>query len=182
MYECDICLAKIKKRNRKKHGKSIKHRYFLSNNIVNKYVVKNNDFDNFKDILQSYCDYHKKKINKFTITNFWKKNDMIINRISVPRTKTLRRTDVFKPDMFEIPIYVEVSKREFQDIVHRNCIYIIISDEIDKIIISKRKELTLQHYMKHPRSILCRKLERNFIEENDPPIDNRDFDFNFLPY
>ena len=48
--------------------------------------------------------------------------------------------------------------------------------------ISKLKEMTLQHYMKQPRSMLCRKLERNFNEENDPPPDDRDFDYNFLPY
>ena len=42
--------------------------------------------------------------------------------------------------------------------------------------------MTLQHYIKQPRSILCRKLERNFIEKNDPPIDDRDFVYNSLPY
>ena len=90
MYECDICLAKIKKRNKNKDEKSMKRRYFLSNMIVKKYVVKNNDFNKFKDILQSYCDDHKKKFNQFTITNVWKKKDMIKNKISVPRTITLR--------------------------------------------------------------------------------------------
>ena len=102
---------------------------------------------------------------------------MIINKISIPRTFTLQRTHMFKPHMFEIPIYVKVSEREFVDIVDRNCTYNIISDEIDIIFISKLKELTLQHYMKQPRSMLCRKLERNYIEE-----DYRDFDYNFLPY
>ena len=47
---------------------------------------------------------------------------MIRNTISVPHTITLRRTDLFKPVMFEIPIYVEVSKRDIQDIFDRNCI------------------------------------------------------------
>ena len=36
--------------------------------------------------------------------------------------------------------------------------------------------------MKQPRSMLCRKLERNYIAENDTPNDDRDFDYNFLPY
>ena len=145
--------------------------------IVNKYIVKNNDIKKFKNILQSYSDEHKKKFNEFTTTIIWKKNDMIINKISVPHTITLRRTDMFKPVMFEIPIYVDVSKREFQDVVDRNCIHNTISDEIDIIFISNLKETTLQHYMKQPRSILCRKLERNYIAEND-----RDSDYNFLPY
>ena len=112
----------------------------------------------------------------------WKKNDMIISKILIPRTITLRRTDMFKPHMFDIPIIVEVSKRDFQDIVDRNCVYIIISDEIDILFISKFKEMTLQNYMNQPRSILCRKLERNCIEKSDPPPDDRGLDYNFLPY
>ena len=52
MYECSICLAKIKKRNKNKHQQSEKHRYFFSKKIVNKYIVKNNDINKFKDILQ----------------------------------------------------------------------------------------------------------------------------------
>ena len=84
---------------------------------------------------------------------------------------------MFKPDMFEIPIYVKVPEREFLDIFDRNCAYNVTSDEIDMIFISKLKEMTLQHYMKQPRSMLCRKLERNC-----QVVDNRDFDFNFPPY
>ena len=40
MEECDICLTKIKKRYRKKHKQTKKHKYFLSNLISNKYIVK----------------------------------------------------------------------------------------------------------------------------------------------
>ena len=40
MYECDICLAKIKKGNKNKHGKSMKHKNYCSNLIINKYIVK----------------------------------------------------------------------------------------------------------------------------------------------
>ena len=107
---------------------------------------------------------------------------MIINKISIPRTITLQGTHMFKPDMLEIPIYVKVTKREFLDIVDRNCVYNIISDEIDIIFLSKLREMTIQHYMKQPRSMLCRKLERDYIEENYQIVDNRDFDYNFLPY
>ena len=176
MYECEICLAKIKKRNKNKHEKSMKHRYFLSNMIVNKYIVKKDDFDKFKDILQSYCDEHKKKFNEFTVTIIWKRDDMIKNKISVPQTNTLQRTDMYKPFMFEIPIYVRLSECKFLDIIDRNCVYNIISDEIDIIFISEFKEMTLQRYKKQPRSMLCRKLEEKYIEE-----DYSLFDYNFLP-
>ena len=181
MYECSICLAKIKKQNKNKHEKTMKHRYFLSNLIVNKYIVKNNDINKLKDILQSYCDEHKKKFNEFTVMIIWKKNDMIKNKISIPRTITLQRTHMFKPDMFEIPIYVKVSEREFLNIVDRNCAYKTISDEIDIIFISELKEMTLQHYVNQPRSMLCRKLERDYIEEIYQIVDNSDYEYNFLP-
>ena len=107
---------------------------------------------------------------------------MIINKISIPRTITLQRTHMFNPDMFEIPIYVKVSEREFLDIFDRNCVYYTISNEIEILFISDLKEMTIQHYMNQPRSMLSRKLERDFIEESDPPPDDRDFDYNFLPY
>ena len=55
---------------------------------------------------------------------------MIIKKISIGLTITLRRTHMFKPDMFERPIYVQVSKREFLDIVDRKCVYNTISHEI----------------------------------------------------
>ena len=61
---------------------------------------------------------------------------MIINKISIPRTITLRRTHMFEPVMIEIPKYVENSMREFQDIVDRNCAYNVLSDEIVIIFIS----------------------------------------------
>ena len=103
---------------------------------------------------------------------------MIINKISIRQIFTLRRTHMFKPDMFKLRIIVDVSKREFQDIVDRNCVYDMISDEIDVIFISKFKEMTLQNYMKQPRSMLCGRLERNYIAE-DYPLDG-EFDYNFL--
>ena len=49
---------------------------------------------------------------------------------------------------------------------------------MDIIFISNFKEMTLQHYMKQPRSMLCRKLERYYIDEDYDEY----FDFYFLPY
>ena len=180
MYECNFCLTKIKKQNKNKHEKSMKHRYFLSNMIVNKYNVKNNDITKFKNILQSYYDEHKKKFNESFITIIWKKNEMIVNKISIPCTITLQRTHMLQPDMFDKPLYVKVSKREFPDIVDRNCVYNMISDEIDIKFISKFKEITLQNYMKQPRSRLYRRLERNFIAEGYP-LDG-EYGYIFLSY
>ena len=90
MEECNICLTKMKKQNRNRHNQSKKHIYF-SNLIINKYILKNDEIIKFKDILQSYYDEHKKKFNEFTVYLIWKKNNMIINKISVPCTVTIQK-------------------------------------------------------------------------------------------
>ena len=111
--KCNICLTKMEKRKKKKHEKSKKHKYFLSNLIINKYIIKNNEIDKFKDILQSYYEEHKKKFNEFSVRIIWKKNNMILNKISVPCTITYRKTHMFKPIMEEIPIYVKYHDMSF---------------------------------------------------------------------
>ena len=77
--------------------------------------------------------------------------------------------------MRELPIFVRVPSIDFPYTFERNC----INDEVDEINIifrSDLKDITLSHYMAQPRSMLCRKLERNFIEEN-----YGDYDYNWLP-
>ena len=61
MEECDICLTRIKRQNRKKHQQSKKHKYNYSNLIVNKYTVRNYENEKYKNIFQPYYDEHKKK-------------------------------------------------------------------------------------------------------------------------
>ena len=45
----------------------------------------------------------------------WKKNDVLINKISVPVTVTLQQTHMFKSRMVELPIYVRVSSLDLID-------------------------------------------------------------------
>ena len=61
MEECDICLTKIKKRNKNKHEQSKNYKYFL-HLIMNRYNVRNPEIDKFKDIIQSYYDKHKRTL------------------------------------------------------------------------------------------------------------------------
>ena len=171
MEECNICLTKIKKRNKNKHEQSKKHKYF-SNLIINESIIKINEFYSLKDIIQPYYNNHKKNFDNFSVCVMWKKNDMLKNNISVPCTITFQKTHMFKPSMVELPIFVRVSSLDFLDTFDRNC----TNDELDEvniIFISDLKDLTLSHYIDQPRSMLCGKLERNFIEE-----DFRDFDYN----
>ena len=93
----------------------------LSNLILNKYIIKNDEIDKFKDILQSYYGEQTKKFNQFGINVIWKKNDVIINKKSVPCTITYIQTHMFKPNMEEMLFYVKVSLNEFQYMIDRGC-------------------------------------------------------------
>ena len=104
----------------------------------------------------------------------WKKNDVFINKISVPSTITLEKPHLFKPCMVELPIVIRLSPFDFLDTFDRNMNN--GNDEINILFIFDLKIITLSHYMNQPRSMLCRKLERKFIEE-----DFRDFNYNWLP-
>ena len=89
---------------------------------------------------------------------------MLINEISILSTITLEKPHLFKPCMIELPIVIRVSPLEFLDTVDRNINNEV--DEINIIFISDLKDMTFSHYMTQPKSMLCRKLVRNFIEED----------------
>ena len=120
MEECNICLNKIKERNKNNYERSKKHSFF-SNLIFNKYIIKNDEVDKFDDILQSCFDEHQQKLNQFSIDVIWEKNDVIIINISVPCTITYIQKHMFKPIVEEKPFYVNVSSNEFQKKMDRGC-------------------------------------------------------------
>ena len=76
--------------------------------------------------------------------------------------------------MIELPIVLRVSPIDFPDTFDRKINNEV--DEINMIFMSDLKDIEFFYYMNQPRSMLCRKLLRNFIEEN-----YGDFDYNWLP-
>ena len=66
MEECNICVSKIKNRNKNKNEQSKKHKNF-SKLILNKSIVKNDEFCKLIDIIQSCYDEHKKTFDDFTV-------------------------------------------------------------------------------------------------------------------
>ena len=147
---------------------------FFSHLIVNKYILKNNEIDKFKDIIQSYYDEHKKKFDDFTVCVMWKKIDMPKNRISFPRTITLQKPYLFETSMIELPIVLRVSP-----------IYFLYTfdgkintelNEINIIFVSDLRDIPFSRYATQPKSMLCRKLVKIFLEEN-----YGNFDYNWLP-
>ena len=45
---------------------------FFSNLIMKNYILKNDETEEIKDVLQPYYDVHKKKFNEFTVCVIWK--------------------------------------------------------------------------------------------------------------
>ena len=103
------------------------------------------------------------------------KNDILINNISVASTITLEKPYLFKPYMVELPIVIRVSLLDFLDTFGRNINN--EGNEIDIIFTSDLKDMTFAQYMAQPKSMLWRKLVRNFIEG-----DFGDFNYNCVNF
>ena len=98
------------------------------------------------------------------------KNYKLINKIYVPSTFALVEPHLFKPSMIDSPIAMRVSPLDFLDTIDKNITEEV--DEIDIIFTSDLDDITFSHYMAQPKSMLCRKLLRNFFEKVYGNFDN----------
>ena len=172
MEECDICLTKIKKRYKNKHEQPKKHKYF-SNLIINKYIVRNDEIDNFKDTFRSYCDKHKKKFDKFTVWVFCKLNDEKVDEVKVPNSLIREKRYKTSHDVVGMPLIFIGPCVDYLDSFYFDNEFF---DERNIIFISDLKDITFFHYMEQPRSVLVRKIIKKHLEEQ-----RGDLDYNWLP-
>ena len=85
---------------------------------------------------------------------------------------TVKKPHLFESNMIELPIVFKVPAYLFLDQLDKE--YVIDEvDEINIIFVYDLEDNSFTHYMIQPKSMLCRKLIRNFIEE-----DYGDFDYN----
>ena len=98
----------------------------------------------------------------------WMNKGLVVNKISVPSLITYH----------QIMMRLTITRKETAcDYLNKYNQYYVI-DGVDEIVIiftSALKNVTFSHYMAQPKSMLCRKLVRNFIEE-----DFGDFDYNWF--
>ena len=160
MEEYDICLSRLKERNRNKHEQSKKHTYFLPNLIINEYFVKNNEFDQFKAIFKSHYVNHEEKFNSFTVLVVCKMNGEVIDEIKLPSYIVMEKTY----RLFNEKVDGESGIRPWVEYVD-DCFFVnSFCDEINIIFLSDFQDISFYHYMNQPKSMLTRKLRRNLLQ------------------
>ena len=181
MIECDICLTKIKKRNRKKHEQIKKHKFYCSNPIIIKDIVNKDEFDNFKDIFKSHYVGHKKKFNSFGVLIVCKMKGAVSNKVKLPSSLVMekRNTAFGKMPNGECgirPCFEYINEYFFID---------NLCDEINTIFITDFKDITFYHYMNQPKSMLSRKLIINLLQKQSWDYAHKwlpnCFAFNYIP-
>ena len=89
-------------------------------------------------------------------------NGLVVNEFSVPSTIILEKPHLFISNMIELSILVRVSCLDFLDTIVKNK-----DNEVDEInirFISDLEDISFFHYIAQPKSMLCRKQARNFLE------------------
>ena len=81
--KCNECNTIIKKKYKSKHDQSKEHKYF-ADLVLNTYVIKGIGVNKFKDTITLYYNEHTKKFDIFTFYVYFKVDDEINYKISVP--------------------------------------------------------------------------------------------------
>ena len=158
------------------HEQSRKHKYYYSI-ILNRYVMKNVKVSEFKDEFNPYFTEHSRKFKFFTISvllRLYNEEHPLNEKINVSNYVTYNieseyystYTTVPAPDFLQRVIKIYLSHRCSPQII----------PEIEIVFISDLKDITRQHYLELPKSMLCRKLIRRYHEST--PLD---FEFKWLP-
>ena len=179
MYSCELCIIFILPRNKTKHRKTKKHKYY-SNLILNRYVIKDVEVANYKDVFHPYFTHHSKKFKILTVciilrhhsdlSGFDDGDHPLDHKISILNNITNR---------IESEQYSACTTESACDILQKVTPIYSSSEMIRKIeivLISAPNYITRQHYLEQPKSMLCRKMTRRFHESTP-----KDFEYNWLP-
>ena len=99
------------------------------------------------------------KTDNFTICVKWMKNGSIVNKISVPSIL------IYHQIMMRLTITRKETACDHLNSYSQGCMINEV-DEIVIIFISDLKDMKFLEYLAQPKSMLCRKLVRIFIEED----------------
>ena len=123
--------------------------------ILDTYIVKDVKLDEFKDVMSKYYFDHMTIFNSFTVRVYWKVNNEIQFKLSVPHvlsygTIAFTMSLTMKEsacDFLDKAIKVYLTGHEIENI-----------DEIEIGFITDLKDITFNHYMDQAKSTICRKI------------------------
>ena len=170
---CEICHKIIQRKNRTKHDNSTKHEYYSNLNLKT-YIVKDKKLDGFKDVMFKYYFDHSKKLNIFTARVYWKVNDEIQSKLSVSHIVS------YWTIAFTMSVTMKGSAWVFLDRAIEAYFTDQETEKLDRIkigFISDLKDITFNHYMDQPKSMVCRKMLRRLEESKN----KHDFEFKWIP-
>ena len=145
-FNCKVCAKSIKIKSKKKHLNSLNHKS-LSLIIISRYSITNPDFPNIDNILKNYfLDYNKKFEFYLTICK-WKLHfsDTIVN------VKSTRLSWVGGYYLREfVSSKIEYYEKRGHKLSHIS--------EMNITFISDLRNMTYEHYLQQPKSMLEWKL------------------------
>ena len=116
--------------------------------ILNTYILNQVKLDEFEDVMCKYYFDHLKKFKIFTVRGYWKVNDEIQSKLSVPHIVS------YGTIAFTMSVTMKQSACSFLD---RTIKAYLTGHEIEKIdeieigFISDVKDITFNHYMDQPK-------------------------------
>ena len=168
----------MSKKYKTKHNQTKKHKYY-SNLILIRYVFKIVELIKFQDEFNPYFIPHTRRFTFFTIhlslrlfedEDIWNNQISVTNNViyNIQREHFSIRTSELANDFLHRVISIHCSRSR------KGSMKRIPEREI--VFISDPKDITQNHYLEEPKSMLCRKLNRRFHEST--PLD---FEYNWLP-
>ena len=164
--KCETCHSLIQRINKTKHDNSKKHKFY-SNLILNTYIVKDVKLDEYKDFMSKYYFDHIKKLKSFTVRVYWKVNNEIQFKLSVPHVVS------FGMVVHSITVYIEETACDFLDKANEAYLTEHEIEKIDEIeigFISDVNDNTFNHYMDLPKPMICRNMLRKLFEVKSEDI------------
>ena len=176
-YRCNLCNVTLLKRYKSKHNQSKKHKCY-SILILNRYVIKKVKVREFKDIFNPYFINLQKELFFFSVSVLLKFDDDDIDCFK--HKKSVSNNVTYS---IESENYTTHTTEPAPDFLHRVTGFYLshkyspkVIPEKEIVFISDLKDISQQHYLEQPKSMLCRKLIRKFHEST-----SQDFEYKWLP-
>ena len=146
--------------------------------LINLKIIFNHTMTNIKENLITF-----KFDNSWII---WKKNE-IVRETKLPDKLIVEKRCYLAPDMNRITMnLIQYDVNKISKMMMGSCVDYLdtycsfdndFCSEISIIFISDLRDISFFHYLKQPKSMLCRELVKNFFEEEN----FEDYEYKWLP-